>query len=1243
VYRYDGGTTWTDVGRLGSETVVWSMAVWNGSLYGGTYNSGKVYRYEGGTTWIDLGQLGTTEVIDLAVWNGSLYGATDNGARVFEYGNGTTITAGEVSTGWNHVAVTYTNGTLFLYLNGILNQTSTYQTNLIPSTLKIGTRWGGSVDGVNGELFDGTVDEVRIYNRSLSAEQILALYNNRTDLIVSQETTVGDVWQACITPNDGSWDGDTNCSNNLTILQLDSTPPNITLISPANNTLNTTTNNITLVYNVTDGTGIANCSLILNGAINLTNSSVTNNGVNFFTPTLPDGQYNWSVNCTDSSSNRNEGSSVTYNLTIDATPPESYIITPADQEALGQNAVPYNVTGNASDAYSGVERVELNISGSLVNTTGTTDWNYTWNPTSDGTYILQSIAYDNVGNKETAIEDITVQVFLSSTINNSNATNSTITNSTIDNSTIINSTIDNSNITNSSKIDSTIINSTVTNSVNNNSTIINSNETNSNINDSTIIDSNVTNSTIIDSNITNSTIDNSTITNSTIDNSTIDDSTIDNSTIIDSTIDNSTVIDSNVTDSNITNSTIDDSIIDNSNITDSTINNSNITDSTVIDSTINDSTIDNSDITNSTIINSTKINSTVVDSTVVDSTNYNDSIYNSTEINSDINDSVIINSTVTNSTIDDSTLTNFTSINCTVINSNLTNSFCNNSYIEDSSGDGWWVDPSNITGSICISGPCIVHDSTVAYTNISNSTFDNSHVEYSVVSNSIVNQSDIYHSNTLTIHDLYVANSNITNENVYAGNVTYAGFIYRIPIDLTSPWTLQNIYAKCGDGACVSPNACGNDNNYPICNVDCGTCPSAPAPTAVGRGGGTTICGEEWNCTEWSPCLPNGTQWRTCWDLNRCDDLYNQRIITNVQEFIKPEENRSCEYYLGCQDGILDYDETDIDCGGPGCKPCGDGKQCMSDSDCINSCNATSGLCYTPGPEVEMPLTYKTILQIITGFLTEKAWPVIREATINTGGFISGTYWPWSKEVISGFWNGINYVTGDFGSFIKDRYIPASIGAIKAAAGFIGDNIGGFLLTILAAGVLILGVYTSRNYERMMFYRKFIAFKRRKRGEGKEKIGAIRNRYGAFKRKLRRREKERIAGKERELRGKRAKQREIEHARQRELEIRAAEERRISRGKEKAFHEQRKGGYKGRLDVFLGNAILKGITPEEAKEALVFEGWPKKFVDKYCDEYFKEHKIPRKKLIKPKKAAVIEEDVIDSQLDKINRELSRLR
>ena len=88
--------------------------------------------------------------------------------------------------------------------------------NTEPSYVTIGTERSEGV--IAASYFNGTIDDVHIYNRALSASQILALFNNRTDLIVSSETQLHDVWHAVVVPNDGFGDGPPARSNNLTII-----------------------------------------------------------------------------------------------------------------------------------------------------------------------------------------------------------------------------------------------------------------------------------------------------------------------------------------------------------------------------------------------------------------------------------------------------------------------------------------------------------------------------------------------------------------------------------------------------------------------------------------------------------------------------------------------------------------------------------------------------------------------------------------------------------------------------------------------------------------------------------------------------------------------------------------------------------------------------------------------------------------------------------------------------------------
>jgi len=113
---------------------------------------------------------------------------------------------------WYHIVAVHNDTNKSIYINGQWEGADANAATPVKTTLSIGKRKSSNIN------FNGSVDEFKIYNHSLSAEQISALYNNRTDLIVSQETSLGENWSACVTPNDGTEDGVEVCSGNLTIL-----------------------------------------------------------------------------------------------------------------------------------------------------------------------------------------------------------------------------------------------------------------------------------------------------------------------------------------------------------------------------------------------------------------------------------------------------------------------------------------------------------------------------------------------------------------------------------------------------------------------------------------------------------------------------------------------------------------------------------------------------------------------------------------------------------------------------------------------------------------------------------------------------------------------------------------------------------------------------------------------------------------------------------------------------------------
>tara|TARA_Y100000310_G_C20701809_1_gene830650 strand:- start:2507 stop:4969 length:2463 start_codon:yes stop_codon:yes gene_type:complete len=84
---------------------------------------------------------------------------------------------------------------------------------------------------------------------------------------------------------------------------IDSHGPNITLLTPWNNSGNNY-GNITFTFNTSDAHNVKNCSLLINDAVNLSNTSaVQDTWQNFTLYNLSIQHINWSINCTDDFNN----------------------------------------------------------------------------------------------------------------------------------------------------------------------------------------------------------------------------------------------------------------------------------------------------------------------------------------------------------------------------------------------------------------------------------------------------------------------------------------------------------------------------------------------------------------------------------------------------------------------------------------------------------------------------------------------------------------------------------------------------------------------------------------------------------------------------------------------------------------------------------------------------------------------------------------------------------------------------
>src|SRR3989344_5023903 len=180
--------------------------------------------------------------------------AQDSSERfTFSIGNGsTTCTAtggAYANNSWQHVVGRWNNSWVTIYVNGTQKaQNSCTFTSINSEAWKAGKEdliIGANDDELPQNFFNGTIDEVLIFNRSLSLEEIQALWLNQTNIIVANETSRFENWTIEATPNDGYEDGIMQF-NNISILNAKPTHSTPRL-NTTDLTLNYTTVNLTAI------------------------------------------------------------------------------------------------------------------------------------------------------------------------------------------------------------------------------------------------------------------------------------------------------------------------------------------------------------------------------------------------------------------------------------------------------------------------------------------------------------------------------------------------------------------------------------------------------------------------------------------------------------------------------------------------------------------------------------------------------------------------------------------------------------------------------------------------------------------------------------------------------------------------------------------------------------------------------------------------------------------------------------
>jgi len=158
---------------------------------------------------------------------------------------------------WHFVAAEVnTSGIGKLYVDGNIVTCQAYEPFYLGDTsspLRLGT----TID--SQQFFNGTLDELRIFNRTLTDEEISYLYNQYHPDIYNYSTNLPDYgwyyWKSYAQATDGVW----NSTDTWYFEVADTVPPEITFISQTPSNLNeSSTDPVTIIINITDinGTGI---------------------------------------------------------------------------------------------------------------------------------------------------------------------------------------------------------------------------------------------------------------------------------------------------------------------------------------------------------------------------------------------------------------------------------------------------------------------------------------------------------------------------------------------------------------------------------------------------------------------------------------------------------------------------------------------------------------------------------------------------------------------------------------------------------------------------------------------------------------------------------------------------------------------------------------------------------------------------------------------------------------------------
>jgi glucose/arabinose dehydrogenase/PKD repeat protein len=276
---------------------------------------------------------------------------------------------------WSHLALTSDGTTMRIYVDGVQVGAAAVS-GVLPNTAGPLRIAGNAI--WNDEFFDGTIDDVRVYDRALSQAEVLA----------DRDTPVGG---GSVPPPPPP----------------DTTPPNVTVTSPAGGA--TVSGSVEIQASASDDVGLQGVQFKVDGQDVGSLDTTAPYRVPWDTRSAANGSHQLTAVARDSAGNTTTSNGVAVTVQNDSTPPTVSVTAPANGSTVS-GAV--TVRAAASDDV-GVQDVQFRLDGQNLGGADTSaPYELSWDTrtASSGSHQLTAVARDAAGNSRTSSPAVSVTV-----------------------------------------------------------------------------------------------------------------------------------------------------------------------------------------------------------------------------------------------------------------------------------------------------------------------------------------------------------------------------------------------------------------------------------------------------------------------------------------------------------------------------------------------------------------------------------------------------------------------------------------------------------------------------------------------------------------------------------------------------------------------------------------------------------------------------------------------------------------